>query len=110
MKQRALLERETTVLRTVNVGAGQIGRQQVGSKLNTLKLAFDSIGQRFDRAGLGQARRALDQDMSVGEATDNLIEDAEKVGDKAEEVGSDIAEGVEDAFDSDEESEQEATE
>ena len=51
-----------------------------------------------------------DQDMSVGEATDHLVEDAEKVGDKAEEVGSDIAEGVEDAFDSDKESNQEATE
>ena len=51
-----------------------------------------------------------DEDMSVGEATDNLVEDAERVGNKAEEIGSDIAEGVEDAFESDKKSEEDAAE
>ena len=40
------------------------------------------------------------QNMSVGEATDNMVEDAGKVADKAKEIGSDIAEGAEEAYDS----------
>jgi hypothetical protein len=51
-----------------------------------------------------------DQYMSVDEAADNFVEDSKKVGDKAEEVGSDIAEEAEDAYDSAKESVQDATE
>ncbi len=38
-------------------------------------------------------------DMSVEEALDNMGEDAGKVGDKAEEIGSDIADEAEKAYD-----------
>jgi hypothetical protein len=51
-----------------------------------------------------------DQNMSIGEATDNMVEDAGKVGEKAKEIGSDTAEGAEDAYDSTKEALQEATE
>ena len=51
-----------------------------------------------------------DPDFSLEEAGDNFVEDAGKVGDKASEVGSDIAEGAEDAYDSAAEAVKEATE
>jgi hypothetical protein len=35
-----------------------------------MELRFDAFGQLFDRFGLGQARRALDQHMAVGEQGD----------------------------------------
>ncbi len=83
-------------------------------KLRSVVLGLFLAGSMAFAAAADEAKpdagAQSDQDMSVGEATDNLVEDAEKVGDKAEEVGSDIAEGVEDAFDSDKESNQEATE
>lgn len=50
------------------------------------------------------------QSFSLEEAGDNFVEDAEKVGGKASEVGSDIAEGAEDAYDSAAETVKEATE
>lgn len=51
-----------------------------------------------------------DQYMSVDEAADNFVEDSKKVGDKAEEVGSDIAEEAEDAYDSTKEAVEDAAE
>jgi len=51
-----------------------------------------------------------DQNMSLDEAADNFVEDAGKVGDKAEEIGDDIAEGAEDAYDSAAETVKDATE
>ena len=51
-----------------------------------------------------------DQNFSLDEAADNFVEDAGKVGDKAEEVGDDIAEGAEDVYDSTKKAVQDATE
>jgi len=51
-----------------------------------------------------------DQDMSIGEASDNMVKDAEKVGEKTKEIGSDAADGAEDAYDSTKKAVQEATE
>ena len=51
-----------------------------------------------------------DQNFSLDEAADNFVVDAGKVGDKAEEVGDDIAEGAEDAYDSTKKVIQDATE
>jgi hypothetical protein len=56
------------------------------------------------------ATNQSDQDMSVGEASDNMVKDAEKVGEKAKEIGSDVADGAEDAYDSSKKAVQEATE
>jgi len=51
-----------------------------------------------------------DENFTLEQATDNFVEDAGKVGDKASEIGSDIAEGAEDAYDSAAETVKEATE
>ena len=56
------------------------------------------------------ATNQSDQDMSVGEASDNMVKDSEKVGEKAKEIGSDVADGAEDAYDSSKKAVQEATE
>ncbi len=40
---------------TVDVGAGDVGRQQVGGKLHTVKVGFDAFGEGFDGLGFGQA-------------------------------------------------------
>ena len=50
------------------------------------------------------------EDFSLEKAGDNFIEDAGKVGDKAEEVGEGIAEGAEDAYESTKKVIQDATE
>gem|GEM_PF-5538533 len=44
MKQRALLKTETAVLRSIYIGTGEIGRQQVGSELDALEITLDTAG------------------------------------------------------------------
>ena len=51
-----------------------------------------------------------DQNMTVEQATDNFVDDSKKVGDKAEEVGEDIADEAEKAYDSTKDAVEEATE
>ena len=67
VKQRALAKLEGAFLRAVDIGAGQVGRQQVRRKLQAMKITLDALGQHLDRAGLGQSRRALDQQMPVAQ-------------------------------------------
>ena len=69
-------------------------------------LAFAAAAQEAKSTGASQS----DQDMTIGEAADNFVEDAGKVGEKAEEVGSDIVEGAEDAYESTKKAVQDATE
>ena len=65
MEQRAALELERTVLGPVDLGAGQVGGQQVGRELDPVKIGFDAVAQHLDGAGLRQARRAFNQQVSV---------------------------------------------
>jgi len=74
--------------------------------LLTMGLAFSAAADEAKSEDAAQS----DQNMSVGEAADNMVEDAGKVGDKAEEIGEDIAEGAEEAYDSAKEAVQGATE
>ncbi len=70
MKQRSFAKLECAFLRAIDIGAGQVGRQQVGSELQAMKIALDTLGQHFDRACLGQAGRAFDQQVTVTEQRD----------------------------------------
>jgi len=72
----------------------------------TAGLAFSAAADEAKPEDAGNSG----QGMSVGEATDNMVEDAGKVADKAKEIGSDIAEGAEEAYDSAKEAVEEATE
>ena len=67
MEQRTLLELERAVLRAIYLRAGQVRWQQVRGKLDSMKFAFDAVGQYFDRTGLGEARRSLDQQVTIGQ-------------------------------------------
>lgn len=83
-------------------------------KLRTVFLGLVLAGSVSLAAAAEEAKSTeagdSDQSMSVDEAADNFVEDSKKVGDKAEEVGSDIAEGAEDAYDSAKEAVEDAAE
>ena len=70
VEDRPLLEHETAGFRAIDLGAGDVGGQQVRGELDTMELRFDTFGQLFDGLGLGQAWRAFDQHMAVGEQGD----------------------------------------
>ena len=67
MEQGPALKLETGVLGTVDLGAGEIGRQKIRRKLNTMKAAFDTLTEHLDRACLGKSGSALNQQMSIRE-------------------------------------------
>ncbi len=75
MEQRPLLELKTAVLRAEDLGAGEIGGQQVGRELHAMEVAFNRIGEDLDGAGLGQTGRALDQQVAVAEQGDQQAVD-----------------------------------
>jgi len=83
---------------------------QLGSKL-FLGLAL-ATGLAFAaNAGSEEATfKEGDQNMTVDQATDNMVDDAKKVGDKAEEVGDDIADEAVKAYDSTKDAVEKATE
>ena len=56
------------------------------------------------------ADEASSQDMSAGQAIENMGDDAEKVGDKAVEIGEGAAEAAEEAYDAAAEKAEEAYE
>jgi hypothetical protein len=55
MEDRPLLEHEAAGFRAIDLGAGDIGRQQVGSELDSMELRFNTFCQLLDGLGLGQA-------------------------------------------------------
>jgi hypothetical protein len=83
-------------------------------KLRSILMSFVLAGSVAFAAVADEAKpheaNQTDQDMSIGEASDNMVKDAEKVGEKAKEIGSDVADGAEDAYDSTEKAMREATE
>ena len=66
-KERAELGREFAAARIVNQRADQVGRQQVGRELQTLKAGLNAGGQRFHGQRFGQAGNAFEQDVPVGQ-------------------------------------------
>ncbi|MDT4853115.1 hypothetical protein FQZ97_873690 [compost metagenome] len=70
MEDRPLLEHETAGFRTIDLGAGDVGGQQVGGELDAMKFRLDTFGQFLDRLGLGQPGRAFDQHVTIGEQGD----------------------------------------
>ena len=70
MKQGTALKYETAVLGTVNLGAGEVGRQQVRGELDAVKIALDTITERLDRACLGEPGRAFDEQVTIGQNCD----------------------------------------
>ena len=69
-KDGTLLYEELLVLLTVDHRADNVGRKQVGRKLNAAELGVNQLGQRLDSHCLSQTRHTFQQDMSVTEKTD----------------------------------------
>ena len=70
VEDRAGLEFEVAILRAPHVASGQVRRQQVRGELHACEAGIQARGQRAYRGGLGQARRALDQQVAVGQQRD----------------------------------------
>ncbi len=70
MKQRPLAEFERALLRSIDIGAGEVCRQEVRRELQAVEIALDALGEDFDGAGLGQPRRAFHQQMAVAQQSD----------------------------------------
>ena len=64
VEQRPLDEMEARLARIVDVGAGEVARQQVGGELHTAKAGMNTGRQGLHRGGLGQAGQTLDQDVA----------------------------------------------
>ena len=95
MEDRPGLELEAAVLRPPDLGAGEVGGQQVGRELHACEVGLQPRRQRADRGGLGQAGRALDQQVAIGEQRDQQALDQRRLADDlARECIAQRAEGV----------------
>ena len=94
VEDRAALELEGRRLRAVDLGAGEVGRQQVRRELHAVEIAFDARGELLDRGGLGEAGRAFDQQVAVGEQRDQQAIDQRFLADDAlAELGAERGKG-----------------
>src|SRR5690606_4268838 len=81
VEQRTLAELEAAVLRPVDLGAGEVGRQQVRRELEAVEIALDAFRQHLDGAGLGEARLTLDQQVPVAQERDQHAVDQMRLSD-----------------------------
>ena len=61
---------ECAVSRREHVGAGDVGRKQIGGELDAPHRAAERGGERFDERGLGDARHAFEQHVAVRQERD----------------------------------------
>ena len=72
-EDRAGPELEPRFALVVDVGADDVGRQQVGRALHARELAVDRPRQRAGERGLADARVVLHQDVTLGEERDDHV-------------------------------------
>jgi hypothetical protein len=53
-----------------DLGAGDVGRHQIGRELNPLEAEIQDAGERLDEQRLGKAGHARDQAVAAGEERD----------------------------------------
>ena len=70
VKQRAALKVKRPVLGPEHIGAGEVGWQQVRGKLDAVEVALYALAEYTDGPGLGKTRRALHQQVAVGQQRD----------------------------------------
>ncbi len=67
MEYRAVLKDKGAVLRSIDIAAGDVRRQQVRGELDTVEVPLDGPGQCLDGLGLGQSRGAFHQQVTAGQ-------------------------------------------
>jgi hypothetical protein len=75
------VELEAALLGPVDIGAGDVAGQQVRRELDAVEVALERIAKGFDRAGLGEPGRALDEQVAVGEQRDEQALDEVRLAD-----------------------------
>ena len=102
VEERAGDEVEAPVVGAEHLGAGHVGRHEVGRALDAREARVEAGGERLDGAGLGEARRPLDQDVPAGEDADGEPLDQPLVADEPRRDGfgeaCDGLEGIGDAL------------
>jgi hypothetical protein len=83
VKDGAFLKLKAAVLGPVDLGPGQIRRQQIRGELHAVKIAVDALGQLLDSSGLGETRRPLDEHMTITEQGDDEPVDERFLSDNA---------------------------
>ena len=58
-----------------DLGAGDVGRHQVGRELNAAEVERQALGQRRDHQRLGQARHAFQDAVAAAEQRDQQLLD-----------------------------------
>ena len=87
------------VLLVEDLGAGDVGRHQVGRELDPLEGEVEDLGERLDEQRLGETRHAGDQAVAAGEERhQHLVDDLVLADDDLAELGEDPAAPVLDAF------------
>ena len=70
-----MLKLELTGGRAIDVGAGEVTRQQIGRELNAAEIALQHSRQFLDGSGFGKARRSLHHQVTIGEQGDQQTVD-----------------------------------
>ncbi len=83
MEDRAGHEFEASFLRAPDLGAGEVGRQQVRGELDAGEVRLQARGQGTNGGGLGQAGRAFHQQVAIGEQGDQQAFDQGGLADNA---------------------------
>lgn len=69
-KDRAFTYGKLLPFLRIDHGTEQVGRQQIGGKLDSAEFGIHRLSQRGNGQGFGQTRHTLEQDMSVCEQAD----------------------------------------
>ena len=100
-EDRALDEAEppAPLLFVEDLGAGDVGRHQIGRELDALEVEIEDVGERLDEQRLRQSGHAGDQAMAAGEERDeHLLDDFVLADDDLAQLGEDALAALRDSF------------
>ena len=92
-EHRAELDVEPLGAASIDAGADDVGRQQIGRELNSCERATDDVGERFGGQRLGEPRYRLDEAMAPRQQSDQQAFEQPGLAD------DDLAQLEEDALD-----------
>ncbi len=83
MEERARLEAERAGAWPVNIGSGEVAREQIGRELHPPEITMQGGGELLDGGRFRQAGCAFDHEMAVGEQGDQQAVDEMLLADDA---------------------------